>query len=350
MAVLDSAISNVALPTMAQELEATPAAAVWIVNAYQLAIVITLLPLASLGEHLGFRRIYLTGLVLFTAGSLACTLSHSLAALVAARTAQGFGAAGIMSVNGALVRFTYPRALLGSGVGLNALVVSIAAALGPTIASAILAVGPWEWLFAINVPIGILNLVIATRSLPRSPLSDAPFDWISAAMNAIMFGFVFVGADAYSSCAEGPFITVALLLGGAVAGFLLYRREKGAPAPVIPIDLLRMAVFRLSVLTSICSFAANMLAFIALPFFFQTALHSDQVQTGLLMTPWPVAAGLAASISGRLSDRVPSAILGAAPECKSVNWEKLSSLVFSRSLAFSRAGGWPPRKGSEQSC
>jgi len=312
MAVLDSAVANVALPAMARDLGASPAASVWIINGYQLAIVITLLPLAALGESLGYRRVYLAGLVLFTAGSLACSFSQSLTALVAARAAQGLGAAGIMSVNGALVRFTYPHALLGRGVGLNALVVSVAAAIGPTIASAILAVGPWEWLFAVNVPIGAVNLIIAARALPYSNPSNARFDWKSAALNAMVLGFFFIGAEAYSSGEEGPFNAAVLLTCAAAASVVLYRREREARAPVIPIDLLRIPVFGRSVLTSICSFAAYMLAFIALPFFFETALHRDQVQTGLLMTPWPVALGLAASVSGRLSDKIPSAILGAA--------------------------------------
>src|SRR5262245_43711875 len=150
MAVVDGAIANVALPTIAKALDASPAFSVWIVNGYQLAITISLLPLASLGEIIGYRRVYLAGLLLFTLASLFCTLANTLPLLTAARIAQGFGAAGIMSVNAALVRYTYPRALLGRGIGFNALVVAISAALGPTVAAAILAVGTWPYLFAIN--------------------------------------------------------------------------------------------------------------------------------------------------------------------------------------------------------
>src|ERR1700754_226206 len=126
MAVLDSSVANTALPSIARHLAITPAESVWIINAYQLAIVVLLLPVAALGERIGYRRVYLIGLALFTLGSLACALSGSLEALVLSRIAQGFGAAGIMAVNGALVRYTFPQASLGRGVGLNALVVSIA--------------------------------------------------------------------------------------------------------------------------------------------------------------------------------------------------------------------------------
>src|SRR6202030_1158527 len=123
MSVMDGAIANVALPTIARDLDASPAFSIWIVNGYQLAITISLLPLASLGEIIGYRRVYLAGLVLFTPPPLVCAPSHTLLLLTVARIVQGFGAAGIMSVNAALVRFTYPRALLGRGIGINALVV-----------------------------------------------------------------------------------------------------------------------------------------------------------------------------------------------------------------------------------
>ena len=117
-------------------------------------ITISLLPLASLGEIIGYRRVYLAGLLLFTVTSLCCALSHTLLLLTASRVLQGFGAAGIMSVNAALVRFTYPRAQLGHVVHrhFNALVVAVSAALGLTLAAGILSVGNWPWLFAINIP------------------------------------------------------------------------------------------------------------------------------------------------------------------------------------------------------
>lgn len=311
MAVLDSAVANIALPAIARQLGVAPAESVWVVNAYQLAIVVLLLPLATLGERIGYRRVYIGGLSLFTLGSLACALSGSLATLIAARVAQGLGAAGIMAVNGALVRFTYPQKSLGHGVGLNALVVSVAGAIGPTVASGILAIGPWQWLFAINVPIGIANIVFASRVLPWSTLSDKALDWLSAALSALAFGLFFIGTDTLTHGAPGPLGAIEVAA-GLLAGVALFLRERHDKRPLIPIDLLRIPVFALSTLTSICSFAAYMLAFIALPFWFQAALHRDQVQTGLLMTPWPVGVGLVAPLAGRLADRVPAAILGTA--------------------------------------
>jgi DHA2 family multidrug resistance protein-like MFS transporter len=128
MSVLDGMIANIALPTIAAELRAAPANAIWVVNAYQLAVTVSLLPFASLGELRGYPRVFGWGLAVFTLGSLACALSHSLTALIASRILQGFGGAGIMSVNNALVRFVYPRDQLGRGVAINALVGAISSA------------------------------------------------------------------------------------------------------------------------------------------------------------------------------------------------------------------------------
>jgi len=310
MAVLDSSVANIALPAIARQLGVSPAESVWVINAYQLAIVMLLLPLAALGERIGYRRVYLAGVALFTIGSLACALSGTLETLVMARVAQGLGAAGIMAVNGALVRFTYPHSSLGKGVGLNALVVSVAAAIGPTVASGILAVGPWQWLFAINVPIGIVNVVLAARVLPWSTLSNKSVDWLSAALSALTFGLFFIGVDTLTHGGGRGSVAALELVGAVVAGATLFRRERHEARPLIPIDLLRIPVFGLSTATSICSFAAYMLAFLALPFWFQSVLHRDQVQTGLLLTPWPVGVGLVAPFAGRLADRIPAAILG----------------------------------------
>lgn len=308
MAVLDGAIANVALPTIARELRASAAASIWIVNAYQLAITVCLLPLAALGDKLGYRRVYMAGLAVFTLGSLACALSQTLAGLVAARVFQGIGAAGIMSINSALVRFTYPHRLLGRGIGLNAVIISVSAAVGPTVASAILARASWEWLFAVNVPIGVLTIAIASRALPRTEGSGRPFDWLSALLNAVTFGLLILGLEGLAR--EGLLIGLLRLAGAAVAGFLLVQRELRRVAPLVPFDLLRIPIFGLSAATSVVSFSAQMLAYTVLPFYFQEMLGRSPVAIGLLMTPWPLAVAVTAPIAGHLADRRPAGLLG----------------------------------------
>src|ERR1700746_2965264 len=138
MSVLVTSLANIALPTIAHDLNATPAASIWVVNAYQLAVTVTLLPFASMGDIYGHRRVYVWGLIVYTAASLLCAVAWSLPVLVIGRVLQGFGGAGIMSVNGALVRFIFPRDALGRGIGFNALVVASSSAAGPSVAAAIM--------------------------------------------------------------------------------------------------------------------------------------------------------------------------------------------------------------------
>jgi DHA2 family multidrug resistance protein-like MFS transporter len=310
MSVLDGTVANIALPAMARELGARPSSAVWIINAYQLATVMTLLPFAALGERLSYRLVYRVGVAVFTLASLACALSPNLTVLIIARVAQGIGAAGLMSVNGALVRYTYPHASLGRGVGINAVVVAVAAAVGPSLAAGILALGNWHWLFAVNVPFGIAALVLAMRVLPASPPSDETLDYGSAVLNAAAFGLFFIGTDALIRASAPAWAASLALVTAAVCGTALVLRERLSGRPLVPLDLLAKPVFALSVVASICAFAAYMLAFVVLPFFLQSVLHRDQVATGLLMTPWPVAVGITAMVAGRLSDRLPAAVLG----------------------------------------
>jgi len=309
MAVLDGAIANVALPTIARALRASPADSVWVVNAYQLVITMLMLPLASLGEIVGYRRIYRIGLAVFTLASLACALSDSLAVLTAARVLQGVGAAGVMSVNAALVRFIYPRRQLGRGIGAVALVVATSAAVGPTVAAGILSLASWPWLFAVNVPIGIATL-FAARALPRVPRAARRFDVLSAGLNALFFGLLIIAIDSIGH-GERALTVVLAFAGAAASGVALVRRQLPQAAPLLPVDLLRIPVFALSITTSVCSFSAQMLAYVAVPFYFQDVLGRDAVATGLLMTPWPLATAVMAPLAGRLADRYSAGVLGA---------------------------------------
>jgi DHA2 family multidrug resistance protein-like MFS transporter len=309
LAVLGGGIANVALPTIAREVHTSPANSIWVVNAYQLAVTVSLLPMSSLGEIYGYRRIYQIGLVVFTIASFFCALSSSLPTLIVARMVQGLGAAGIMSVNSALIRFIYPRRWLGRGVGLNATVGSIASAVGPSVASAILAVAPWPWLFSVNVPLGLIAGIIAMRTLPPTPLSGIKFDFVSAVLQAVAFGTLLFGISQFGRGESWIHIGLELVI-AAVSGFFLVIRQLSRTAPLLPVDLLRIPLFALSVISSVCSFIGQSIAQVSMPFLFQHRFEMDQVTTGLLMTPWPLVVAVIAPFIGRLADRYPAGLLG----------------------------------------
>jgi DHA2 family multidrug resistance protein-like MFS transporter len=221
---------------------------------------------------------------------------------------QGIGAAGVMSMNAAMVRAIYPASQLGRGTGYNALVLSVSAAIGPTIASAILGVARWPWLFAVNVPFGLGALAFGWRYLPRLVGHGRPPDYAAAVMSGAMLGLIVFGAESFAR--EGAHSGLALLAMGLVIGAVLMVREWREPAPLFPLDLLRIPIFGLSILTSITSFAAQMLAYVTMPFLMQQHMGLSVVESGLLMTPWPVAVGVMAFFAGRLSDRWPAGLMG----------------------------------------
>jgi DHA2 family multidrug resistance protein-like MFS transporter len=266
------------------------------------------LPLAALGDRIGYKCIYIPGLAIFTLGSVGCALGGTLSLLIAARVFQGIGAACIMSMNAALVRATYPANMLGRGIGYNAMVLSMSAAAGPTLAALILSVGSWPWLFLINLPIGIAALIVGRKSLPEPQGHGQSFDWVSALLSGAMMGCIVFGAEDFAR--EGNQLALGLVALGFAAGALLVWREWSDPRPLIPLDLLRIPIFSLSIASSVVSFAAQMLAYVALPFLFQSVLGRSVIATGLLMTPWPIAVGIAAPIAGRLADRISAGLLG----------------------------------------
>jgi DHA2 family multidrug resistance protein-like MFS transporter len=309
LAVLDATVANVALPTMAAAFHATPARSVDIVSAYQLTIVMLLLPLAALGDIYGYRRVYLGGLAVFTFASLACASADSITTLTAARIFQGFGAAGIMSVNIAFIRYIFPQNHLGRAIGFNAMVVAISSTLGPSFASVVLGFASWRWLFAVNIPLGVAALIIGSRYLPYSNRTPQKFDLLSAVLTAAALGLLISSASGFSHGGRLPLQGAEFALGLAAVLWSV-ARQWHLPAPLLPVDLLRIPLFALTIGTSICSFTAQMLAFVALPFFMQSGLGFSVTEIGFLIMPWPFAVGLAAPVAGLLADRFPAAILG----------------------------------------
>ena len=311
LAVLDGTICNVALPSISEDLQVSSSDSIWIINAFQLVIMMSLLPFSSLGELFGYKRIYLFGVAVFTVGSLFCSLTATLPLLVVARVFQGIGAAMIMSVNTSLVRIIYPKRHLGKGVGLNATVVAIASVAGPTLAAAILSVASWPWHFAINVPVCIITFYLGRKYLPANPtrVLGRRFKWKEALFNALTFGLLIGCIEAYSHD-----VSHTTILAGAVCllfvGVQYVRMQLHDKYPMLPFDLLKIPAFSLSVVTSVLSFTSQMLAMVAMPFLLVNTFHYEAVGTGLLMTSWPLVIVFVAPMAGWLVGKVHPGILG----------------------------------------
>ncbi|MDI7774594.1 MFS transporter [Asticcacaulis sp. EMRT-3] len=305
LVVLDTVIANIALPSIAASFHARESDVVWVVSGYQLAVLVALLPCGALGEKFGPRRVYLGGVALFIAASAACAFSVSLPMLIAARFIQGLGGGAIMALAIMNLRFAVPQRLLGMIIGVNAMTVAVSSAAGPGIAGAILAVAHWPWLFAVNLPIGVVVLLcggalMKTQGVPRR------LNLFAILINALMFVLFFCGADQLT---RAPMIGAGLILAAVLSLVCLLRLERGKAAPLFPVDLFAEPAFRIAVIASVCCFTGQMLSFVALPFYLQHNLHMSPTKAGLYMMPWPAAVAIIAPISGRLAGRIRTAWL-----------------------------------------
>ena len=308
LVVLDAAMINVAIPTVADALLAAPASALRVVSVYQTAVVMALLPCAALGESLGNRRVFLGGLMLFAAASALAASATSLDQLIAARFLQGLGGAAIMALGIALLRQALPARQFGAAIGWNAMVVALCSAAGPTLGAIVISVASWKWLFLAHLPLAALASA-AGAGLPSGSGTGRRLDPLSMAFSAAGFGSLMFGAGAFAS---RPHLAV-LLIGASVGLFrTLARREAPKPSPVVPVDLLGNRTFRLAVLASICCFTGQAAAMLALPFHLQQNLGQTPLKAGLYMTSWPLAVAVAAFVTGRLAERLPSWLLCAA--------------------------------------
>lgn len=313
MTVLDVTLVNVALPVLADGFGISNSETVWIVTIYQLAITMLLLPLSSVGDLFSYRRNFLAGVVVFTASSALCAASQSFTMILVARALQGVGAACVMSVNIALTRLIYPREILGRGLALNAMVIAIATAAGPTIAGVILSFASWHWLFLINIPFGVTAFILGKRLLPANPPRDDKrrFDWVSGIENMIVFGLIFYALGSFAR--KGDLLTnICLLCVGGMTAVFYVRRQFGRKSPMLPVDLFGIRLYSLSIATSVCSFIAQNLAMISLPFLFLNSYGFAEITTGLLMTPWPLATMVVSPLAARFVERHNPGLTAAA--------------------------------------
>ena len=312
MGVLDGTVMNVALPTLSKEFDVTPSNIIWVVNAYQLVVTMMLLGFAAIGDVFGYKRVFLCGVSIFVTASAMCAMSRSFEMMVAARILQGIGGACTMSINTALLRIIFPPNRLGRVMAANAVIVAVTAASGPALGGAILAIGHWSWIFLLNIPLGLAAFFIGWKLLPHNPPSKTvrKLDGQSVVLNAVFFGLLIYTIE---QMAHDGFSTLLVLQAvvAVIVGIMYIRRQLQIPMPILPVALFRSPIFSLSIGCSICCFTAQMLALVSLPFFMQHSLGLSVAQTGLLLTPWPLATTLTAPLAGRLIERVHPGILGA---------------------------------------
>ncbi len=306
VSVLDANVANIALPTISRELNIGEADSIWIVNAYTITIMATLLPFSAIAERVGFKRIFRLGLAVFTIATLLCAMSGNLQLLVAARILQGLGAASMMCLFGGLVRYIYPAHKIAAGISLNAMTVGVTSVIGPSIGAAILSVASWQWVFGFTAPI-CLFAMYAAGYLPEAPPSNrGRFDYLSAILNVAMFSLLLIGLDAIG---RDPGRGLVLLGVAAVCAVFLVRRSLPQAAPLVPVDLFRFPVFKYAVIVSALTFTAQMISMLALPFYYLHNLGIPLQKVGLLFGVWPVGSVVIASLSAKLCHYFKASLL-----------------------------------------
>ena len=308
--VIDTGSLNIALPTLAQELRVAPSSVVLLVTAYQLVLIMTVLPLSALGDRLGHRTLYQYGQALYLVATLFCFFADSLASLLVVRVLQAVGAAATSSVASAMIRQIYPQARLGRGMALNTALATMASTLAPSIGGLILSHARWPWLFAICLPLGLVSLIAGRRALPDPIRRGEAYDVLAALLCAATFGLAVVGLEG-AVHGVAPLVTAVVLLVAMAVGTVFVRREAAQDTPVFPVDLLRSRQIALSSLAGLAGSIATMMVMITLPFRLQQQFGYSPAEAGLVYATWPMALMLFAPASGILSDKVPPGLLGA---------------------------------------
>ncbi|MFO5977587.1 MFS transporter, partial [Klebsiella pneumoniae] len=233
MGVFDGTMINIALPSMAQEMQVPASIAVWFANGYLLAAAMTLAIFAALAARLGYRPVFLAGLTTFTLTSLGCALANKPEVLIGMRVLQGIGGAATLSIAPAILRSVFPGRLLGRILGFHALLIASSSAIGPVLGGTILHTLSWQWLFAINVLPGTLALLLAVRALPRDAIRmQATFDTVGAILSALLLGSTIMAANSLQN-ATSQFGSLCWMALAALSGmaFIWQIRRTGSPLP-----------------------------------------------------------------------------------------------------------------------
>jgi EmrB/QacA subfamily drug resistance transporter len=315
MPSLDTSIANAGLPTLAEAFTASFQSVQWIVLAYLLAITTLIVSVGRIGDILGQRRLLLVGIGLFTVASLLCGVAPTLWFLIVARAAQGLGAAIMMALTIALVGETVPKEKIGSAMGLLGTMSAIGTTLGPSLGGLLIAGLGWQSIFLVNVPLGILNFLLAHRYLPvdrREPKTEqASFDPVGTLLLALTLAAyalaMTIGRGHFGS------LNIALLL-TAVFGIVLFVRvESKATSPLIRLTMFRNPLLSASLAMSTLVSTVMMATLVVGPFYLSRALGLETTLVGVILSIGPLVAALIGVPAGRIVDRFgaqPMTIVG----------------------------------------
>jgi MFS transporter, DHA2 family, multidrug resistance protein len=332
MAVLDSSIVNVALPSMSGTMGATIEQITWVVTGYILANVLIMPLVALLSERFGRKNFYLLNVVLFTAASMACGMVRSLPMMVLFRALQGIGGGVLLTVSQAILRETFPLEEQGTAMGIFGLGIVLAPAFGPTLGGWLTDNYSWPWIFYINVPIGILNLMLVTRFVEDPPYlvrRKRDIDWTGLALMVIGLGSfqLMLEQGERNSWFESGFI-VRLAVTSVVGLVVFVWRELTTEHPAVDLKILRNISFSsATALGGVLGIALNGSLFL-LPLFLQNLLGYPAMKSGIALMPRALAMGVCMPIGGRLYNRLgPRVLVGAGLIITGLSFWQLSHLT-----------------------
>ncbi len=304
LATIDGSIVNIALPTLTEDLHTDFTTIQWVVLAYLLTITTLMLSIGRWADMIGKKRIYAWGFVIFTLGSLACGVSTNVYMLITFRVAQAIGAAMMMALGMAIVTENFPPNERGKALGISGLIVSIGIIAGPTIGGLILGSFSWHWIFFVNLPVGILGIIMVIKFLPDViPGIRQKFDFPGAvslfiSLICLLLGLTVGEINGFLS------LPVIFLIAGFIVFLVIFIRvESKSPQPMIDLGLFRNTLFSTNLVTGAITFIASAGTVILMPFYLENLLRYPPRMVGILMAVVPIAMGIFSPISGVLSDR-----------------------------------------------
>lgn len=335
ISTLDGSILNIANPSIAKELNVQIDDVEWVVTAYLLVITSTLIFFGRLGDKKGSNKIYTWGFLLFTLGSLGCSMSRSLPLLISTRMFQGIGASMMMATGTGIVFNTFPAGERGKALGLTGTMVAVGNMLGPSLGGILLAWFKWPVIFLINIPIGLIGFYLGYKFLPieNKDQEMGSYDIGGTLLLAVTVALLILGLSGRES--------LNILLLGASGGllFLFCRWERKTPNPLLDFELFKNRIFVYGNLMGVVIYATQTSVFFLLPFYMETVLGFPPVYSGLLMTITPVTMSVTAPLAGYMSDKIGSyRLIAVSFSLLTASFLVLSNLGTVRTHVFIGAG------------